>query len=296
MSKLTETYSKAANAKNRASTAVANFTRDFFPYLILVFNIIITVCSRLFNAWVENPFTTDFFISLATNLLTTMFCYACFIRYGEDNEILAIPNYDDTITVWSNMSGEVRTKLAGHFTEYCRKQVDAEREDKRHCIISNHTMIAIAEYMDKYMKLSKAEILQLVEEGKLTKEDGKWICRANKTHYVRPINPMLILCGVHAANANDVGRDGVRYSTMSMAARPVAMFLLTAGITMFKGSWIGVDDASAIFDMLYSILMIVISSILGYSSGAKSARKEFDKVKGRIYFLEKFLNTASGQS
>jgi hypothetical protein len=37
--------------------------------------------------------------------------------------------------------------------------------------------------------------------------------------------------------------------------------------------------------------MIVIASITGYSAGADAGRKEHDKIKGRIFFLERYLAT-----
>ena len=40
--------------------------------------------------------------------------------------------------------------------------------------------------------------------------------------------------------------------------------------------------------MIFSVVMIIMSSVMGYSSGVSSARKQHEKIKGRIYFLENF--------
>ena len=296
MNEIGNTYSKIADTQNKVTQAVTRFARDFFPFIVLVLNILLTIGSRLFTTWLENPFTADFFIALGTNILSTMFCYTCFIRYGESNEKRCSEAYASNVDRWSRMSADVRGKMSDSFSRYCKELEVQEREEKRHSLISNHTMITIADYNEHYKGKTKREINELVKSGKLTKAEGKYINKANATHKVRPINPVLILCGVRTSNINDVGRSGISYSTVSILSRPVSMFILTTAVTMFKGTWIGVGDASAIFDMIYSAFMIVISSVLGYSSGAMSARVEHDKIKGRIYFLEKFLNRPTGEA
>lgn len=296
MSEIGNTYSKIADTQNKVTQAVTRFTKDFFPFIILVLNILLTIGSRLFNTWLENPFTPDFFISLGTNILSTMLCYTCFIKYGEMNEKRGCEAYAGNVERWSRISADVRGKMSEAFNRYCKELAWQEREEKRHSIISNHTMLSIEDYINNYKGKNRKEINELVKSGKLTIIEGKYINKANATNKIRPINPLLILCGVQTSNINDVGRSGISRATVSILSRPVSMFILTAAITMFKGTWVGVGDASAIFDMIYSAFMIVISSVVGYSAGAMSARVEHDKIKGRIYFLEKFLNRPTGET
>lgn len=295
MSEFGNAYSNITLKQNQATRWLVKFGKDFFPFIILFINIAVTICSRLFNAWLENPFTADFFIQLGTNILTTMFCYATFLSFGERNEKALSNNFVTNLETWGKLSGKVRNGYSDAFIEHCREQVEQEREDKRHAIILNNTMITIDKYEKEYKKLSVEEINQLVLSGKISKKDAKYIKKANSTHKVKPINPLLILCGVHESNVNDVGRDGIRHSTVSLLSRPVVMFISTAVITMFKGSWLGVSDASAVFDMIFSILMIVLSSVFGYSSGSTCTKKENDKIKGRIYFLERFMQSQANK-
>lgn len=290
MSNPVETYSAVANAQNKFTQAVVKFTKDFFPFLILLLNIILSLGSKLFRTWLENPFTPDFFISLGTNILATMFCYVCFIKYGEDNEKLCSDTYSINVNKWSEMSGIVRSQYSDKFVEYCGRLVNEERDERRHSYIANYTMISVETYEKEYKHKSKAEIKTLVEEGKLSPNEAKYINKANATHKVKPINPILILCGVQTKNINDVGRTGLSNSFISIISRPLSTFAITACVTMFKGTWVGIGDASAIFDMIYSVLMIVVASFAGYSSGATTAKQTHDKIKGRIYFLERFLN------
>jgi hypothetical protein len=296
VSEIGNAYSKIADTQNKVIQGVTRFTRDFFPFIILVLNILLTIGSSLFKTWIENPFTPEFFIALGTNILSTMLCYTCFVKYGETNEKRCSAAYAGNVKKWSIMSADVRSKMSDSFNRYCKELAKQEREEKRHSVISNHTMISIEDYTSHYKGKSRKEIKKLVKSGELTRIEGKYINKANATNKVIPINPLLILCGVQTSNINDVGRSKISYSTLSIISRPVSMFILTAVITTFKGTWIGVDDASAIFDMIYSAFMILISSVLGYSSGATTARVEHDKIKGRIYFLEKFTNNPTGEA
>lgn len=288
---LLDKYNDFANKQNKAMQVITTVVRDSLPFLILLLNVVVAVLTRLFNPEVQNPFSADFFIELFTNMLTTMVCYSCFVKYGEKNEKLSSTAYASNVKRWSDMSGEVRNHSSDKFIAYCRRQVEIEREDIRHFYILNHTMITIEEYESKYKRLSDEEIDKLVGKGELHRKEAKYLKRANKTRYLKPINPLLILCGVNKMNINDVGRDGVDAATMAIITRPVYMFLLTTVVTMFRGGEWMHNGASVVFDIIYAVLMIVIASITGYSAGADAGRKEHDKIKGRIFFLERYLAT-----
>lgn len=286
---LLNNYNKVATEQNKVTQAITAFVKDSLPFLILLLNIVVAVVSRLFITDLQNPFTPDFFIELFTNMLTTMVCYTCFVRYGEKNEKLSSKSYESNIKRWQTLSHDVRSTQSDKFVAYCKRQVELEREDIRHYYIINHTMLSVEEYEANYKRLSEAELDGLVSEGKLHRKEAKYIKKANETRYLKPINPMLILCGVNRMNINDVGRDGMSATTVAILTRPIFMFALTAIVAMFSGYWKGLDDASAIFDIIYSALMVVIASFTGYSAGADAGRKEADKIKGRIFFLERYL-------
>lgn len=289
MSDLLNKYNTIASKQNKAMQVVTAVIKDTLPFLILLLNIVVAVTSRLFTTGLQNPFTADFFLELFTNTLTTMVCYTCFVKYGEKNEKLGSTAYASNLERWQKMSGDVRNHSSERFIVYCRRQVELEREEIRHFYILNHTMLTIEEYESDYKRLSDGAIDRLVKSGALHRKEARYIKRANKTRYLKPINPLLILCGVNKMNLNDVGRDGMSAATVAILTRPVIMFALTTVVTMFSGYWKGVDGASAVFDIIYSALMIVVSSITGYSAGADAGRKEHDKIKGRIFFLERYL-------
>lgn len=286
-----EKYNKFANEQNKAMQFITTVIRESLPFLILLLNIVVAVLTELYDTDLQNPFTIDFFVELFMNTLTTMVCYSCFVKYGEKNEKLSSTAYASNMERWKEMSGKVRNQSSDRFIMYCRKQVEIEREDIRHFYILNHTMLTLEEYESKYKRLHEEQIDKLVAKGELHPKEARYIKRANKTHYLKPINPLIILCGVNKMNLNDVGRDGMSAATMAIITRPIYMFILTAVVTMLSGTWRGIDGASAVFDIIYSVMMIVIASITGYSAGAEAGRKEHDKIKGRIFFLERYLAT-----
>ena len=303
MADLLNKYNTMASKQNKAMHTITTVVKESMPFLILLLNVVVAVTSRLFHTGLQNPFTADFFIELFTNTLTTMVCYSCFVKYGEKNEKLESKSYASNVERWQKMSGEVRNNSSEKFILYCREQVEIERKEIRHFYILNYTMLTIEEYERDYKRLSDEQIDKLVAKGELHKKEARYIKKANKSRYLKPINPLLILCGVNKMNLNDVGRDGMSAATVAILTRPILMFALTTVVTMFSGYWKGIDDASAVFDIIYSALMVIISSITGYSAGADAGRKECDKVKGRIFFLERYLATeekaelkAEGQS
>ena len=289
MSELMDKYKSVASKQNHTMHVITSVVKDSLPFLILLLNIVVAIASRLFQTGLQNPFTADFFVELFTNTLTTMVCYSCFVKYGEKNENLESKSYAANLERWQKMSGEVRNHSSKKFIAYCRKQVEIERDEKRHFFILNYTMFTIEEYETYYKKLSDLDLDNLVIKGKLRQKEAHYIKRANRVRYPKPINPLLILCGVNKMNLNDVGRDGMSAATVAILTRPILMFALTTVVTMFSGYWKGIDSASVVFDIIYSALMVVISSITGYSAGEDAGRKEHDKIKGRIFFLERYM-------
>lgn len=281
-------YNKFASEQNKAMQVVTTILRDSLPFVILVLNIIASVLMSLFDPTLQNPWSADFFIRLFMNMLTTMVCYSCFVNYGEKNEKLNSETYSANVKRWSEMSGKIRQSCTEKFMLYCRKQVEIEREDIRHFYILNYTMITLEEYDSKYKRLCEEEIDKLVLKGELHRKEAKYIKKANKSRYLKPINPILILCGVNKMNLNDVGRDGMSSATAAIVTRPFLMFALSTFGAMLGATWRGIDSASAFFNIIYSVLMIVIASITGYSAGTDAGRKEMDKIKARIFFIEKF--------
>lgn len=284
-------YSNAAEAQSKTTAAIVGWVREFFPYIILVLNVIITIVSRLFSAELQNPFTAEFFISLGNNLISTSFCYICFISYGDKCTKAAMPSFSHNLKSWSELSAVVRAK-SDHFVEYCRAESEKERDERRIAFIVNNTLISIERYEKEYKGLKNRGLRKLVREGKISRSEAHFIRKANGVK-IKPINPLLILCGVKIAHLNEAGREGMKYSTLSVIIRPLIVFGSNALISMISGRWLGLSDPSVIFDMILLSLLIIVSSVLGYSAGAENAKREHDKIKARIFFIEKYQQSGN---
>lgn len=282
-------YGDIARAEKNIIDKSVGFIRDYLPFVILGLNILLSTVLKLFEGEFRNPFTPDFFISLTVNILTTMFCYICFVPYGETYEKKVMANFCANLEHWSVLSSKVRCGRSEEFGKYCKERINAEREERRYSIISNQTMIPYEIFEKEYRGKSPREIKKIRKSGVITRKEEEAINKANSDIRVKPINPVIILCGVAGASYNDAGRDGIKHSTVAILSRPVLMFVFSAVTTMLGGHFNGVTDWSQIYDMVFSALMIVFASVTGFTAGVTSARKEHDKIKGRIFFIEGFL-------
>lgn len=289
MDELKSVYGKSAEKINGMKDIIMKVTKDFMPFIILLINIIFAIVVSLYSPSLQNPFTGQFFVKLLKNYLTTMVCYYFFVKSGWNNEALVCTTYKEITETWQKIGTIVRSKHIDRFVEYCREQVEKEITERRHYYILNYTLISVQRYEEEYKHLPADKIDQMVLNGELTKKEGKYIKKANAHHRIRPINPMLIVCGSELAHTNDVGRSGMSHSTMAILSRPVTMFAFAAVISMVNGDWHGVDKASVILDMISSVFMIILSSVMGYSSGASAFHKDHEVIKGRVYFMERFM-------
>lgn len=282
-------YDMIATAGEGFKKRLYNAIRNNLPFIILVFNIVGYAATKLFDTQLVNPFTPDYFAALTTNLLSSAVTYACFMQYGERMGKATIDGYGKAVAIWSEMSGRVRSSLSAEFVEHCKARLEAEREERRVTIILNNTTMSSEQYLSTYRTMSREQLKKLKKSGGITAEEYRAIKRANGNIKIKPINPLLILCGVKSSHINDAGRDGVSYATINLISRPLLTFVLTALVAMFRGPFIGVTDTAVICDIIYVALMIVVASFTGYSAGMTSAHRDFDKIKGRVFFLEDFL-------
>lgn len=283
-------YSEISTAEDNVKRRIGRVFREYMPFIILVVNIIGYAATKLFNAWLVNPFTPQYFVDLATNVLSTALTFACFIGYGERQEKLNISGYQKNAETWAEMSGKVRTHYSEAFVKHCKARVEQEREEKRLAIISNSTTMSSEYYLRNFRDMSDEKLRELRASGTISREEYKAIKRANGNMRIKPINPLLILCGVRVSHLNDAGRDGISFAKMSLIMRPAFTLIATAFLAMIKGTLIGFEDTSVVYDIIYMALSIVLASYSGYSAGATSARQEFDRIKQRVFFLEDFLN------
>ena len=246
MANINDAYGKISHTGEGFKSKIIESIQRNFALLVLILNIAVTVAYRLFSPWVQNPFTPDFFITLATNILTTMFCYVVFVSYGQRHEFASLSGYAENCELWSRLSADARAR-SREFEAYCKERVEIERNERRRAIIENNTMILWDEYLELYKGKTRAQIRDAVSAGTLDASSARYINRANRRINIKPINPLLILCGIKLSNVNDAGREGLAPSTVAVISRPVIMFIVNAGVSMIHGSWKGVSTGEEIF-------------------------------------------------
>ncbi len=263
------------------------FIIRYFPYLILIANIVFEVLSRLFRIGFAQPFTPEFWSSLFINTVSSTLAYACFVFYAEKVKKDGWVAYKTNCSTWERLSACVRLERFDEFIEYCKSEYKRECEERRIAIIVNHTRISIDKWRNTYSNLRNDEIKELGRQGVIDKEDVKYVIKANKPPKVKPISPLLILAGMKVSDTNDAGRHDTS-STKSIALRPVSVLAMSIIGSLFAGHFIGFSDSSVFFDMLYTAGIICISALIGYSKGITNAENKNADVKCRIIFIERF--------
>ena len=290
-------YAEFSEAQRNIVAIAKKTFKDYFPYVILVADILFTILTRLFSAGFQNVFTAAYFISLASNVMAVMFCYTTFVPYGYRKEKLDMPEYGATYKTWMELSRRVRSGLSDTFRTYCRTVAQYERDEKRRMIIENNTMLPWNAYNERYKGLKKTDIDALVKTGELTEDEARAIRKASRVRQ-REINPVHALSGVRSTHATDAIRADYNRNALSILFKPASMVALSVITSAFVGTWVGVSDLSVVYSMVYSALLIIIASVTGYSKGASNAHVDLDMIKVRALFLEGFFekNAIAGKT
>lgn len=269
---------------------------DFFPYLLLIANILFMVLNTLFSITLKNPFTADNVSKTLMNCATSTLAYACFVTYGDRRTKSTLAAYKQNCKLWGEISDRIRRgSFFEGFLEYCKKAVEIEREEKRLALVTNNTRLTVKEYNDKYRHFSSKELKVEVKAGRITRREAKKLRKANGNIKVRPINPLLLLCGSKAENLNDAGRAEDASVIYSIIGRPMTVIISSIVVESFLcvfGGW----SMATFYNMCAYAFLIMVSSFLGYEKGASNARKTNEAVLNRIVFLERYEKTIPKES
>lgn len=281
-------YDDALNTKNKATNALKDKFQEYSAYIILIFNIVFNIISRLYQIGFQNPFSIEYMLDLAVNTATTMLCYCCFIPIGTQNEKAINQGYIKNMTFWGSLSEKIRTGYITPFEAFCSEQIEVERTEKRKIIIGNLTNIPYDIYFEKYSKLEKEEITELFKKGELTKSQAKAIKKANRVK-VKPLSSSRVLSGAEYNSINDAGRKQMTYSKAFLIRKPFLIIISNIILNAVTSSLKKASFTEFIFDMLVAVLLIIIASVVGYDVGVKNVRTKNDAIKCKVLFLSKFI-------
>ena len=286
-------YGKVNSGLNATREKATGFLKDHLMLIILLVNIITQIVNELWKtSFEENPFTLAYFLDLIVSIATSMMCYTSFIPLGISDEKKQLQSYHPNKTLWGKLSDIIRNGHNELFRKFCITQTEQERDDKRRQIVCDNTLIGYDEYLKDYFNLDKYEINKLVEQGKLTKKEAKWINIANGNRRkwatkVKPINPVIILSGVEKGVINDAGRNNGNYIVQKVAIRPFIMVIISMAFTLLThatNTYMGFN----LYTIAMDVLKLILASFLGYTAGVNSVRKDNDKTKQRILFINVF--------
>lgn len=265
-----------------------NVLHNYVAYLLLAFVLIVQTVSKLYKLTFQNIFSDEYFIALTTTIASTMFIYIIFAPIGNAKEAERNISYNANLAKWSELSAKIRAGLTAIFSDFCKKREKEEIEELRREVIEGQTMLPYSEYVEKYRSLSAAELRGLFRSGTISKEVYDAIKKANAIKSVKPINPLLILCGVEHYRLNDAGRDAPNGLIRWMSRRPVIMVLSNILLNSIRPIYEGFQSAEAIYAMLLSAISTAVAAYVGYSVGVAQIKEKNEVVKNRIFFIETF--------
>ncbi len=284
-------YDRFEQHERELTSRVRGFFTRNFPYIMLVFNILFEVLTRLFSVGITFPFPTEFWSDLFLNTCSSTIAYSCFLIYADKTKRQSSPEYLRNVSLWSEKSARIRLNRFDDFLIYCKAQFEKECRERQEAIIANNTHIEIKKWREEYSRLTLKKLFKLYKAGEITFSEMYYIAKANKKPRLKPIDPLLILAGIKASNINDAGRDSSNIAS-SLILKPVGFISISLLVSMFAGRFIGVSDTSVLFDMLYTAGLIVGSSLAGYARGTASAERKHNEIKGRIIFIECYIKSA----
>lgn len=282
-------FDKIDEGQKKALSKTKTFINDNLVFLLLIFVIAVQIVSKLYTVDSRNIFELSFFLDLSVSTSYTVLVYLVYAPLGTKKEALRSESFHTNVKRWATLSEHIRNGLSDAFSLFCKKREDDERIDKRREIIQNNTMIDFKEYLHTFLPMPQKELKALYKSKKLTHEEYKAIKRANRVHKVAPINPLLVLCGVEGMTLNDAGRNSSTGFERWIVTRPVVIPLTNIVFNSIKPTFIGLNNADAVYVMLLSCLGTIIAAYTGYSRGVARQKKRNDIIKNRIFFIEIFM-------
>lgn len=276
----------ANDTTNKTVEKIKSGVQKYLIFIVLFFNIALSIISKLYSLGLQNPFSQGFFVDFIISTGTSMVCYICFIPFGRANEMQRSKTYKDNIKKWQELSEKVRQGFLEAFYGFCDEQEEYEREDKKKLELLNHTTMTYETYLAEYKGKSNGEIRKLHRAGKLTLAEKNAIIKCNQMK-VQPINPLVVLQEVKATHYNDAGRDTSNYARMKTAQRPFAILFVSIIINTITTSFLTMGE-NFIVEALLSIFSIIVASIGGFSTGTNAFIDHENKIKAKIIFLSLF--------
>lgn len=261
---------------------------DYIVYVMLTFVLVVQTVSELYRISLQNIFSLSYILDMAISIATTMMVYMLFAPIGSEKERERFVGYQHNLDRWSELSAGIRKNRIDPFSRFCKLREADERSEWRRVIVENKTLIPYSDYVNRYMMLDKTELKKLFNNKEISKTEYKALKKANKSPKIKPINPLLILCGVERRSLNDAGRKTPSVVTMWMMRRPAVILITNILINSIKPIYQGVQNADAILSMILSAFSILIAAYTGFSVGVSKVREQNDIVKNRIFFIELF--------
>ena len=279
----------ASDTQSKTVQKIKSGVQKYLIFIVLLFNVTLEITSRLYRFGLQNTFTPEFFVDFFITTATSMLCYICFIPFGRADEMKQSTIFQEITKEWETLTAQVRKGNLQLFQKFCVYQVKQERAEAKKYILTNYTLINYETYSKEYEPLSKKQLRKLYKDGEINKDEYTAIKKCYKIK-VKPINPLIVLQGAKKTTVNDAGRDDSSYALNKAIQRPIIMFIASFIINTITTTFIG-NSENVWLEMMLSIFSIIISSVMGYSTGVNDFKHSEDRIKARVLFISLFFGT-----
>ena len=281
-------FDRLEGEKNAVTNKVKGVLSEYLVYFLLFFALAVQIVSKLYTVNVQNIITPSYILGMVTSITITMLVYIVFVPTGSQKELERSDSFHDNMRRWGELSANVRNGRSDPFTLYCRRREESEREERRREIITNGCLMDFEKYKRDYLPMSKKQLRSALKKNEITQEEYSCILKANRTRRVKPINPLLILCGVERYNINDAGRKTRTGISKKILSRPFIILATNILLNSINPVFQGLNNADAVYAMLLSCLSTILSAYAGYVVGVEQIKRRNEIVKNRIFFIENF--------
>lgn len=270
---------------------IYKFAKSTFPYLVMVLSLVFSVLRSLFTFGFINPFSREFWVTMFTNLATTIMTYAAFTIHGNDEYKMTNEVYKANLAAWKTYSAKVRALCPNEFICYCRDYARDCVKRKRRASLEAYSLITWETFEEKYLNASRKSILDDYKRGKIDKSDLKGILLARRPMKTPCISATAILCGADTVAVEKLAASKRNYILEAIAVRPFSVIVFSCGISILAPVFLGANAIQIIFSAVTTAFLLCMAAFSGIRAGNSGARRENSDMKSKILFLDAFMQT-----
>lgn len=273
--------------KLKASTK--NLFQSSLNYILILFLLIVVVITSLATVAFQGV-TKEYILSTIILSVYCVIAFVVFIPQGKTSEKRRSESYFPNRISWGESVSRLRREhLLTAFNNYCKELEKNQIKEKRAQLLVSAS-IDESLFYNKYFKLSKKELKELIKTKEITAVQYRLLKKACGKIKVAKLNPTLVTSGIESKDKlESVKVKKIRYQDIMLISRIISVIVLgiiTASITIVPT---GASGWSAVFIILMRMFTVLTSAVSGFYTGINQIKIDDGLVKERIIFIDTFF-------